>query len=216
MRIVLVDDHALFRIGVRQFLARSEDYEVVGEADAARACFNLVEATRPDVVLMDLILRGMDGVLATREILRRQPGARVIVLSAHDEIRDVIDAFDAGAAGYVLKADASETLLEALATVARGVRYVAPTLAPALAAAEKRQTTADVLDSLSEREREIFRLAADCHTSNEIARELCLARKTVDTHINRIHRKLGLRDRAELVRLAAGVGLVHSIRSPSR
>src|SRR5262249_11059878 len=133
-----------------------------------------------------------------------------------DELNDVLDAFNAGAAGYVLKGDASETLLQALASVARGVRYVAPTLAPGLAVAQRRRAQTDVLGALSEREREIFRLAADCQTSNEIARELCLARKTVDTHINRIHRKLGLRDRAELVRLAAGVGLVHSIRPPSR
>jgi DNA-binding NarL/FixJ family response regulator len=114
----------------------------------------------------------------------------------------------------VLKGDEPQTLMQALDRAARGESYVAPALAAGLAAREAQPPAEDILDVLSEREHEIFRLAADCRTAPEIARALCLARKTVDTHLNRINRKLGLRDRAELVRLAASMGMVHSIRKP--
>jgi NarL family two-component system response regulator LiaR len=199
-------------MGVCDFVASLPGYRVVAEAANARAALPMIEAARPDVVLMDIVLPGMDGIVATREILRRLPEARVIVLSAHKQARDVQDAIDAGAVGYVLKADPPEALMQALDHAVRGTFFAGPLLAGSMSALEPTRTKRDVLDVLSEREREIFRLAADCRTSPEIARELCLSRKTVDTHVNRINRKLGLRDRAQLVRLAVGIGLVHSIR----
>ncbi|HEY7372036.1 MAG TPA: response regulator transcription factor [Polyangia bacterium] len=218
VKVVVVDDHDVLRVGVRDFVSSLPGYEVVGEADSARAAFRMIEATKPDVVLMDIALPGMDGIVATREILRRVPRARVVVLSAHKQTHDVVDAIDAGAVGYVLKADPPETLEHALERAVRGECYVSPVLKGCVSALRPPGKTGDLLDLLSEREREIFRLAADCRTSPEISRELCIARKTVDTHLNRINRKLGLRDRAELVRLAVGIGLVHSIRhrTPSR
>jgi len=209
LKLVLVEDHDLFRIGIRRFLVSSPRYEVVGEARAARDAFPIIASARPDVILMDIALPGMDGVIATREILRRAPRTRVVILSAHDEINDVSDAMDAGAAGYVVKTDPVEFLLQALEHVSRGDRYVTPSVAGHLPPPARRPP--HVLDVLSEREHEIFRLTADCHTSAEVARELCLARKTVDTHLNRINRKLNLHDRAALVRLAVELGLVHSI-----
>lgn len=216
-RLVLVDDHAILRTGLRHFLSSLPGYSVVGEAATARQGLIVIETQRPDVVLMDIALPGMDGIVATREILRRLPGARVIILSAHAQVHDVVDALDAGAIGYVLKSDPPETLRQALDDSVRGVRYLAPVLAtkltPALMAAPR---TGSVLDALSEREREVFRLAAECRTAVEIARDLCISRKTVDVHLNRINRKLALRDRAHLVRLAVGIGLVHSIRLPER
>jgi DNA-binding NarL/FixJ family response regulator len=213
MRIVLVDDHEVVRLGVRAFLAVSPGLDVVGEAGTGRDALKLVEAAKPNVVLMDLVLPDMDGVVATREILRRQPQTRVAMLSAYEQNHDVTDAMNAGALAYVLKGDPPETLLAALHQITQGRRYFSPGLAArrsAIAAAPP----GDALDVLSEREREIFRLAADCRSAQEIARNLCLARKTVDTHLNRIHRKLGIRDRAELVRMAAGLGLVHTLRRP--
>jgi DNA-binding NarL/FixJ family response regulator len=212
VKVVVVDDHDVLRVGVRDFVSSLPGYEVVGEADSARAAFRMIEATKPDVVLMDIALPGMDGIVATREILRRAPRARIVVLSAHRQAHDVMDAIAAGAVGYVLKADPPETLVQALERAVRGECYVAPVLKGSVSAVRPPGKTGDVLDILSEREREIFRLAADCRTSPEISQELCIARKTVDTHLNRINRKLGLRDRAELVRLAVGIGLVHSIR----
>ena len=215
IKVVVVDDHELLRAGIRDLLASMPGYKLVGEAGTARAALQTIESQRPDVVVMDIAMPGMDGIVATREILRRVPRARVVVLSAHKQMHDVTDALNAGAIGYVLKADEPQTLMLALDRAARGEPYVAPALAAGLAAREAGPPAGDILDVLSEREREIFRLAADCRTSPEIARALCLARKTVDTHLNRINRKLGLRDRAELVRLAASIGLVHSIRDPN-
>ena len=215
VRVVVVDDHELLRAGIRDLLTSMPGYKVVGEAGTARAGLQMIEAQKPDVVVMDIAMPGMDGIVATREVLRRLPRARVIVLSAHKQIHDVTDALNAGATGFVLKGDSPETLMTALDHAARGESYVAPALAAGLAA-RGAGPSADVLEVLSEREHEIFRLAADCRTSPEIARALCLARKTVDTHLNRINRKLGFRDRAELVRFAASIGLVHSLRSPSQ
>jgi DNA-binding CsgD family transcriptional regulator len=140
----------------------------------------------------------------------------VLIVSAHDQVNDVLDALSAGAAGYALKCDSPEALVEGIAMVARGERYIAPALAARLATFEsRRRPAADVLDVLSAREREVFRLAAECVPARDMARELCIARKTVDTHLNRINRKLGLRNIAELVRLAANLGMLHSGRTPS-
>ncbi len=215
MKIVLVDDHTLFRVGVRHVLATPPGFEVIGEASTARGAFRIIDATVPDLVLMDIALPGMDGVLATREIGRRAPRARVLIVSAHDQVNDVLDALDAGAAGYALKSDGPETLVEAIHTVSKGHRYVAPALAPRLAAFEARRRNAnDVLGILSPREREVFRLASECVIARDMARELCIARKTVDSHLNRINRKLGLRNMAELVRLAANLGMLHTARTP--
>jgi DNA-binding NarL/FixJ family response regulator len=212
MKIVVVDDHDLLRVGLRDLLARSPGCEVVGDARTARAAFQVIASAKPDVVLMDIALPGMDGVVATREILRRTPDIRVVILSAHDQPQDVIDAIDAGALAYTLKTDPPDILMQALQHAVRGVRYLTPSLEAIVASPQTTPRIGGLLDALSEREREVFRLAADCMTSPEIARELCLARKTVDTHLNRINRKLSLRDRAALVRLAAELGLVHSVR----
>src|SRR5438552_16489644 len=133
VKVVLVDDHLLFRVGVRRLLTSAPGYEIVGEAASADDAFQIVDRIAPDVVLMDLALPGTDGIIATKEILRRAPKTRVLVLSAHDQISDVVAAFDAGASGYALKDEVAGALLEALRVVGRGSRYVAPALAPRLA-----------------------------------------------------------------------------------
>jgi two-component system response regulator NreC len=209
-RVVLVDDHELFRTGVRHVLMSTGEFEPVGEARTARAAFALIDATRADVVLMDVSLPGMDGVVATREVRRRAPETRVLIMSAHDQVRDVLEALSAGASGYIIKSEAPETLLSALRAVARGETYLASGLSARIAAHRAAQPTGDVLDVLSEREREVFRLAAECLPARDIARELCIARKTVDTHLNRIHRKLGSRTLAELVGMSTRLGLSHT------
>ena len=216
-RVVIVDDHDIVRLGVRDFLAASPRCEVIGEAATAREAFALIEVAKPDVVVMDLVLRGMDGVVATREILRRAPQSRVVILSAHSQNQDVMDALEAGAVGYVLKSDEPATLIRALDVVCRGEVYVSRSLAKRLLDAKReRQPLSEALDLPSEREREIFRLSAECQRAVEIAKDLCLSRKTVDTHLNRIYRKLKLRNQAELIRLAFRIGLVHAVRSPSQ
>jgi DNA-binding NarL/FixJ family response regulator len=209
VKVIVVDDHDLFRKGVRQTLALMADCRVVGEAGSARDAFILLDRHHADLVLMDLGLPGMDGVVATREILRRSPSTRVLILSFYDDLRDVLDAFNAGASGYALKAESSESLEVAVKTVARGDRYLAPALALRLATYQGHPQPADLLDILSEREREVFRLAAECMLAREISRELCISHKTVDTHLRRIHRKLGLRNITELVRMGMALGLSH-------
>jgi len=133
VKVVVVDDHDMLRVGVRDFLTSMPEYALVGEAATAREGLRLIEAQKPDVVLMDIMMPGMDGIVATREVRRRVPGARIVVLSAHEQLQDVVDALDAGAVGYVLKADPPELLVQALATAVRGSSFVSPAMAARLA-----------------------------------------------------------------------------------
>jgi two-component system invasion response regulator UvrY len=214
LKVALVDDHALFRTGVRTALLASDEWQIVGEAGSAREAFELVDRTHPDIVLMDIALQDADGVSATREITRRSSKSRVLILSLYDELVDVLDALNAGASGYALKCEPVPALENALRTVARGHRYLAAAVASRLAAYESRRCrSGDLLDVLSERERQVFRLAAECLLTREIARELSISPKTVGTHLYRIHRKLALRNTTELVRLAAALGLTRYPRS---
>ena len=122
-KVVLIDDHAMLRAGVRDLLDSLPGYEIVGETGTAHAGLEIIESECPDIVLMDVGLPGMDGIVATREVLRRAPHARVIVLTAYNEPDDMANAFNAGAVGYVLKGDPPETLVRALDDATRGVRY---------------------------------------------------------------------------------------------
>ena len=208
--MILVDDHDLVRVGLRELLSFLPSYEVIAETDSGIAALVLVQAEHPDLVVMDIALPGMDGIAATREILRCAPATRIVILSAHSHRHDVIDAFNAGVIGYALKTDPPGTLLQALDYASQGTFYVAPALRDCLDAFLGARHPVAVLDVLSDRERDVFRLAADCSTSKEIARQLAITRKTVDTHLGKINRKLGLRDRAQLVRLAVGMGAVEA------
>src|ERR1044071_3398905 len=148
MRIVIVDDHSLFRAGVRLVLSAIPDFQLVGEAGTAEQGLASIEAELPKVVLMDIALPAMDGVAATREIGRRAPGARVLIVSMHDQIRDVLDALGAGASGYALKAEEPEQLVTAIRTVARGERYLAPGLAAAVSTYETRRRSASAVPGI--------------------------------------------------------------------
>jgi DNA-binding NarL/FixJ family response regulator len=216
VRVVVVDDHDILRVGVHALVDSIPGYEVVGEAGNAGAALEVIARAKPDVVLMDLNLPGMDGIVATREVLRRAPAARVIVFTAHKQTHDVVNAIQAGAVGYVLKADPPETLMRALDQAAQGARYVTPVLAGRVAAYKPTsQETVGALDLLSERERQVFQLAAACRTRREIARELRLALRTIDTLLGRINRKLGIRSRAERVKFAYGADLVPPTPAPA-
>lgn len=219
MRVVLVDGHPIFRLGVRQALGETLGHDVIGEAGTEADAFDAIDALAPDVVLMEIGMGEMDALWATREIRRRAPNTRVLVLSASDQINDVFDALQAGAAGYALKSDGPDALIEALGAVGRGQRYLASVLAPRLEVFEgRRQRASSILGILSVREQEVFRLASECTIARDMAVELGIARKTVDTHLNRINRKLGLRNMAELVKLAAGLGMLQRLddRRPPR
>jgi DNA-binding NarL/FixJ family response regulator len=206
--VLVVDDHDLVRVGLREMLAGVPRYVVVGEASSASDALALASSERPDIVVMDIALPGIDGITATREILRHAPATRIVVLSAHGHRHDVIDALNAGVIGYVLKGDPPATLLQALDEAARGRFYSSPALRDWVEQLATARRPIAVLAILSDRERDVFRLAADCSTSTEIAQALRIAPKTVDTHLSRINRKLGLHGRPQLVRLAVGMGAV--------
>jgi DNA-binding NarL/FixJ family response regulator len=209
MRLFILDDHPIFRVGLRSLLAATgEDWEVTGEAASAREAFPLIEATRPDVVMLDLVLPGMDGCSAARELRRRVPEARLLVLTLSESPHDVLEAFDAGVSGYALKSDSREALFEALRKVAHGERYIDPRVAQGWLAGEGGPWD-QIFSRLSNREREVFRLAADGLANDQIAVELCISRKTVETHRYRIQKKFGLRSPDDLVRFAAQHGMIH-------
>jgi DNA-binding NarL/FixJ family response regulator len=210
MRVYVVDDEPLIREGLRHMLGAEDGIEVVGEAATARDAFAGIERTRPEVVLMDLDLPGMDGAAAVRDLRVRAPEARVLVLTIHDRLRDALDALAAGAIGFALKTEPLAALVGAIRQVAAGVGYVAPALAPLVdrLRADESRASDDVLGTLTIREREVFNLLAGGTSVIAIARELCVSRKTVDTHVTRIYRKLGCHRVADIVRFAALHGLL--------
>ncbi|HEY7178013.1 MAG TPA: response regulator transcription factor, partial [Gaiella sp.] len=208
IRVVIVDDHAILRAGLRRVLDAEPDIEVVGEAPSAeRAVFESI-AGHPDVVLMDLMMPGKSGIEGMPAVLRAVPTAKVLVLSMQDDPRYVREAFAAGAAGYVLKEAADSEVVGAVRAVAAGERYVHPTLGARLVAAEAEERRRAEEDPLSEREREVLRLLALGHTNQEIAKSLYISVRTAETHRAHIMQKLRLSSRAELVRYALDNGLL--------
>ena len=208
IRVLVVDDHAVVRAGLRRVLDAEPDIETVSEAATAeRAVFEALEH-RPDVVLMDVVMPGKSGIEGTPSLLQAVPEAKVLVLSMQDDPRYVREAFDAGASGYVLKEAADTEVVSAVRAVARGERYVDPVLGARLVAAEAEERRRAAADPLSEREREVLRLLALGHTNQEIAKMLYISVRTAETHRAHIMRKLGLSSRAELVRHALSVGLL--------
>ncbi len=203
-RIVLVDDHHLFRAGLRAAIAPCSDLEVAGEAHDARGALAVLQQTAgADVVVLDISLPGSDGIAAAREILRSFRRVKVLILTAHKGPDYVRQAFAAGASGYVLKDETPEDVLEAIRAVARGETHVSPAVPRPAPGAEATPGARGVLDCLSAREREIFSLIVHGHSSQDIARQLCISLKTVETHRSHINQKLGVHSTSEIVRLAA-------------
>ena len=208
IRVLIVDDHAVVRTGLRRVLDAEEDIETVGEApDAERAVFEAMEST-PDVVLLDVMMPGKSGIEALPSLLQAAPDVRVLILSMQDDPRYVREAFDAGASGYVLKEAADTEVVGAVRAVAAGEQYVHPALGARLVAADADARRRADADPLSDREREILRLLALGHTNQEIASMLYISVRTAETHRAHIMSKLGLGSRAELVRYALAEGLL--------
>jgi DNA-binding NarL/FixJ family response regulator len=205
VRILLVDDHAVLRSGLRLLLEREEGLDPVGEAETAEDAVRSLPRLRPDVVVIDVEMPGMGGIDGAARIKERAPEARVLVLSMHDRAQDVRRAFDAGADGYLPKAAADEDLVRAIRAVAAGERYVHPSLGAALAAPA---ALAGPIDELTEREREVLRLLALGHTNQEIAQQLIVSVRTVESHRAHVMTKLRVTTRAGLVRAALDAGLM--------
>ena len=208
IRVLIVDDHAVVRTGLRKVLEGEEGIEVVGEAGDARNAVFQTRETKPDVILMDVVMPGKTGIEAIPDVLHDAPEAKILILSMQDDPRYVREAFDAGASGYVLKEAADTEVVAAIREVARGGSYVNPALGARLAAAEAESRRRADEDPLSEREREVLRLLALGHTNQEIAKQLYISVRTAETHRAHIMQKLRLQSRAELVHYALEHGML--------
>ena len=208
VRVLIVDDHAVVRSGLRLLLEGEEGIEVAGEAgNAQEAIFRALE-TSPDVILLDLVMPGQSGLDVIPTLLKERPDAKVLVLSMQDEPQYVRQAFAAGASGYVLKEAADTEVVAAIREVANGGRYLHAELGARLLITEQADARAAAEDPLSEREHEVLRLLALGHTNQEIAKQLFISVRTAETHRSHIMQKLRLTSRAELVRHALAEGLL--------
>ncbi|OFW72939.1 MAG: hypothetical protein A2Y55_08205 [Actinobacteria bacterium RBG_16_68_12] len=208
IKVLVVDDHAVVRSGIRLLLEAEDDIEVVAEAGTAEEGVRAARLEKPDVVLLDVVMPGKSGIEATPDIRAAAKSAEVLVLSMQDDPSYVREAFAAGASGYVLKEAIDVEVVQAVREVAAGRKYVHPALGARLAAAEAEDAAKAASDPLSEREREVLRLLALGHTNQEIAKMLYISVRTAETHRAHIMQKLGLQTRAELVRHALASGLL--------
>src|SRR5829696_647056 len=212
IRVVLADDHAVVRAGLKAVLGAAPDIEVVGEAKDGREAVALAERLKPDLVVMDLTMGEMDGTAATKEIVARGLPTRVLVLTMHAEEDYLIPVLEAGAAGYLVKSAADRELVDAVRAVARGDVYMRPSAARVLA---RNLTKKDPLaaereryERLTERERDVLRLTDQGYSAPEIGERLFISPKTVDTYKQRIQEKLGLSHRPDYVQFALKLGLL--------
>lgn len=211
IQILLVDDHAMFRAGIKALLEGETRFTVVGEAASGDEAVDEVRSLKPDVVVMDLSMPGSNGLEATRRIAALGLDTRVLVLTVHAEEEYLVPVVEAGASGYLTKTSADTDLVEAIKVVARGEVFLPPR-ATRLLLQQYRASESDPdtvgLHDLSSREQEVLALTAEGFSSREIGGKLFISPKTVDTYRSRIMDKLGLNHRSELVRFALRVGLL--------
>jgi DNA-binding NarL/FixJ family response regulator len=207
VKVLIADDHGIVRSGLRLLLDREPDIEVVAEASDGVEARDLAIRERPDLAILDVRMPKLTGLQATREIREQAPDVAVLILSMHDDERYLFQALQAGASGYVLKRQADEDLLDAVRAVDRGEPFLTPDAQRALIR-DVLERGSDQADELSPREQEVVKLVAEAHTNREIAEVLHLAEKTVESHRANAMKKLGMRDRVELVRYAIRRGLI--------
>jgi two-component system, NarL family, response regulator LiaR len=210
IRILIVDDHAVVREGLRAFLELQDGLEVVGEAEDGEAGVAEAERLKPDVILMDLVMPKLDGVGAMRKLRTRVPGARVVVLTSFLEDERLLPAIQAGAAGYMLKNAEPSELARAIRAADAGEAIIDPTVAARLVNAISDGVRTPDRDALTRREHEVLELIARGRSNKRIALELGIAEKTVKTHVGHVLAKLGVADRTQAALLAVREGLVES------
>ncbi len=214
IKVVLADDHAIVRAGLKAVLGAARDIMVIGEASDGSQAVAMADRLKPDVVVMDLSMGEMDGITATRTIAQKGPTPRILVLTMHAEEEYLVPLLEAGAAGYLVKSAADRELVDAVRAVAKGEVYVRPSAARVLAGGLQRREAQTqeraVLEKLTERERAVLQLVAEGYTAPEIGERLYISPKTVDTYKQRINEKLGLSHRADYVKLALRLGLLSS------
>lgn len=212
IRVLLADDHAVLRTGLRLLLTGQNEFEVVAEASTGSEALSLAERLQPDLILLDLSMPGLGGMDVLPTIRKMVPSTKILILTMHDDPQYLRQALKYGASGYVLKKAADAELISAIRAVLRGEMYVHPSMTRVLLEdilPEAKLSNADLTwASLSEREQEVLKMVALGHTSAEIANQLSLSAKTVETYRARGMEKLGLRTRAALVKFALQEGLI--------
>ena len=207
IKILVVDDHAILRDGIRALIGLHNDVEIIGEASEGKEAVEKALELEPDVVVMDIAIPGMDGLEATRRIKKKNSKVQILVLTQHDNKEYVLSSIKAGAAGYVPKRAMGSELVSAIRAVYRGESFLYPSAAAALIDDYRQQAEEEPYDRLTEREREILKLIADGHTSRDIADMLFISLKTVLGHRTKIMEKLDLHNRTELIKYAMRRGL---------
>lgn len=212
IRVVLADDHAVVRAGVKAVLGAAKDIQVVGEGSNGREAINLVERLNPDVLVMDLSMGEMDGISAAKEIVDKNLATKILILTMHAEDAYLVKVLEAGVSGYLVKSAADRELVDAVRAVAHGDMYMQPTATRALARGIMRKSEhadeRDKYERLTERERDVLRYVAGGFSAPEIGEKLFISPKTVDTYKQRINEKLGLSHRSDYVAFALKLGLL--------
>ena len=210
MKILIADDHGIVRGGLRLLIDRQPDMEVIAEASDGVEAFETAVRLKPDLCVLDVAMPRLTGIQAARQIRAHLPQTQVLVLSMHDDERYVFDALKAGASGYVLKKEVDQDLLTAIRAVHRGEAFLTNAVERSLIREWMRDDASGPGEPLSPREQEVLKLIAEAHTNKQIAEILHLAEKTVESHRANLLRKLGMRDRVELVRYAIRRGLTEA------
>jgi len=209
VKVALVDDHPIVRQGLRNLLQTEPSFQVVAEADDGIAGLELVQRVRPDVLIVDLMMPGLNGLDLIKQVLKRLPRLRIVVLSMQSADSYVVEALQSGAAGYVLKETGPSEIIHAIKAVVAGDRYLSPKLAGrVLDSSTGRKKITDPYDSLTPREREILHLIIEGHTNAQIAVRLVLSPRTVELHRSRIMKKLDLHNQTDIFRYALERGLL--------
>ncbi|SRR5216683_1497776 len=210
LRVLIADDHPLFRKGMRALLIAAQDIEVVGEATTGQEVIELAATLQPDVILMDLQMPGINGIEATRQILHTSPHIRILVITLFEDDASVFSALRAGARGYVLKDAKEEEILRAIRSVGSGEAIFSPAIATRLIdffATPRPDASKEIFPTLTEREREILQLLARGSPNHDIAKQLALSVKTVNNYVSNIFSKLQVTDRAQAIIRARDAGL---------
>jgi len=209
VKVALIDDHPIVRQGLRNLLQTEPSFQIVAEADDGITGLELVQRVRPDVLIVDLMMPGLNGLDLIKQVLKRLPRLRIVVLSMQSADSYVVEALQSGAAGYVLKETGPGEIIQAIKAVAAGDRYLSPKLAGrVLDSSSGRKKIADPYDTLTPREREILHLIIEGHTNVQIAARLVLSPRTVELHRSRIMKKLDLHNQTDIFRYALERGIL--------